>query len=284
MLDRNHKIADINPAGCYSLAKKKHEVLGKPASEALTRWPRLAVVFQKKNEVSTVVKVVQDEYGMSYDTSINPLRNRRKRPNGWVVVLHDITQLKEAEKRASQLATVIEQAQETIVITDIDGNITYVNPHFKESTGYTAEEALGKNPNILQSGYQGKEIYTALWQTISNGEAWSGNFINKRKDGSLYHEAATIFPIKDENDNITSYAAVKRDITDQVIAEEALHIFTERLSTLHDISLELSLTKSFDEMCQLAVTLGRSRLDFDRLGIWFVSLNNPNILPRFVWN
>lgn len=278
MLDRNHNIADINSAGCFLLGKKKQELLGKPANEALKRWPRLAAIFQGNDEVSTVVKVVRDEKGMSYDVHISPLRSRWKKSSGWVIVLHDITQLKEAEARSSQLAAVIEQAQETVVITDLDGNISYANPHFEVTTGYTAEEALGKNPRILQSGKQNNSFYSQLWESITHGEAWIGNFINKRKDGSLYYEAATIFPITDADGQIINYAAVKRDITQQVEAEEALLVFTERLSTLHDISLELSLTKSFDDMCRLAVTLGQSRLMFDRLGIWFVSVENPNTL------
>jgi len=278
MIDRNHKIVDLNPAASLLIEEKKSEIIGKPASQALLRWPRLAAIFQGNEEISTVVRVVRDINGMSYDTHIAPLRTRQKKSHGWVIILHDITQLKEAEARASQLAAVIEQAQETIVITDLNGAITYANPFFEETTGFTVEEALGKNPSILQSGLQDKNFYAGLWETISQGKAWSGTFINQRKDGQHYHEAATIFPIKGSNEKTSSYAAVKRDISQQVKAEEALQIFTERLSVLHDINLELSLTDSFDEMCRLAVILGKQRLNFERLGIWFVNEENPEIL------
>lgn len=278
MLDRNHNLAYINPAARLLIRKPKQEIIGKPASETLNRWPRLASLFQGDEEISTMVKVVQDEHGMSYDTHITPLRTGRKKSRGWVIILHDTTQLRQAKAKASQLATVIEQAQETIVITDLSGDITYANPYFQETTGFRVEEALGKNTNILRSGAQDDTFYTNLWKTISLGEAWSGNFINKRKDGRLYHEAATIFPIKDSFGKTINFAAVKRDITAQVKAEEELQNFTEKLEVLHEISIDLSTTESFDELCQRAVILGQQRLGFDRLGLWFVDLENSNYL------
>ena len=139
------------------------------------------------------------------------------------MILHSLKKLK---TRARQLVEVIEQAHETIVITDLDANITYANPYFETATGYSIPEVIGKNLNILQSGNQDDVFYQGLWNTIMQGEAWTDTFINKRKDGSLFFEAATIFPIKDTEGNITSYAAVKRDITLQVKAEETLRNFT----------------------------------------------------------
>jgi len=278
MVDRNHQIVDINPIASLLIEKNKKMLLGKPAREALQFWPRLAHLFLEQNEISTMVKVVKDVKGRSYDTHIAPLRTRQKKSSGWVIVLHDITQLKDAQTRASQLASVIEQAQETILITNKNGNITYANPYFEETTGFTVEEALGQNPNILQSGIQTKNFYADLWETITSGEAWGGNFINKRKDGSLYHEAATIFPIKNEEGEIINYAAVKRDITAQVNADAALRNFSEKLESLHEISLKLSQAKTFDELTYSAVTLWREKLQFDRIGIWFLDLKNPELL------
>ncbi len=275
MLDRNHQIAYINPAASQIIGKPKQELIGKPAAEGLSFWPRLAHLFRGDEEIPTLVRVVRDERGMFYDTHITPLRSLRKISRGWVIILHDITQLKEAEARASQLATVIQQAQETIVITDLDGNITYANPYFEETTGFTVDEALGKNPNILQSGAQEESFYEDLWETISLGEAWSGNFINKRKDGLLYHEAATIFPIKNSDKKTVNYAAVKRDITDQVKAELALQDFSEKLADLHEVGIELSLIDSFEELCQRAIILGQQKLGFDRLGMWFLDQEHP---------
>lgn len=136
------------------------------------------------------------------------------------------TKIEEAFKKSQQelqmLANVIEQSTEAVVITDLEGNIIYVNPHFEKITGYTANEAIGKNPRLLKSGYHTQAMYQDLWTTIIAGKVWQGQLINKRKNDSLYYEEVFIFPIMDQNKNITNYAAVKKDITDRVKTEEKL--------------------------------------------------------------
>jgi PAS domain S-box-containing protein len=142
-----------------------------------------------------------------------PLQDNRGNINGICGVIRDITQTKEAELQSSALANVIEQIGECVVITDLEGNIEYTNPAFKEITGYEVEEVLGKNPNILQSGEHSKSFYKELWDTITSGKVWKGVFHNKKKDGTLYYENATIFPIKNSEGEILKYAAVKMDLT-----------------------------------------------------------------------
>lgn len=136
--------------------------------------------------------------------------------------LEDITARKQAERNISRLAAVIEQAAESVIITDLDGNMEYVNPFFEKATGYTPAEALGQNPRILKSGRQSEEFYRTLWDTITSGRNWSGIMVNNRKDGSLFHEEASIFPVKDPSGQIINFAAVKRDITERVQAEAEL--------------------------------------------------------------
>ncbi|MCA1900020.1 MAG: PAS domain S-box protein [Chloroflexi bacterium] len=116
----------------------------------------------------------------------------------------------------------IEQSGSAVVITDANGNIEYANPRFEQSTGYSVAEALGKNPRILKSGAQSKEYYQSMWETILAGRVWNGEFLNKRKDGSLYWEYATIAPVLDQNGVIANFVAVKEDITKRKIDEENL--------------------------------------------------------------
>jgi PAS domain S-box-containing protein len=278
VIDQNCKIADINPAALILLNKAGEEVKGELAQDTLSIWPRLAHSFKEDFQSPTVQRVIQDINNRWYDCRISPLRDKSNQTTGWLVVLRDITSQRQAETEIRRLATVIEQATETIVITDLQGNITYVNPYFETSTGYSVEEALGANPNILKSGIQDESFYKNLWTTISNGETWEGNFINRRKDGSFYHEAATIFPIKNREGELTSYAAVKRDITDQVKAEDEIQKFSDQLAVLHQIGILLSLTETSDEICRLAIELGRDELGFDRLGLWIVDQKNSDYL------
>ena len=134
--------------------------------------------------------------------------------------IQDITGRKEGERTLRQLSQAVEQSPSAIVITDATGNIEYVNPKFTSLTGYSYEEVLGKNSRILKSGETPPEIYKELWDTITAGREWRGEFHNRKKDGELFWEHATIAPIMDKNGAITSFLAVKEDITDYKLLNE----------------------------------------------------------------
>ncbi|MBE7470085.1 MAG: response regulator [Anaerolineales bacterium] len=119
-----------------------------------------------------------------------------------------------------QLSAAIEQTAESIVITDVAGNIIYVNPAFERITGYSRAEAMGQNPRILKSGKHEDAYYQEMWATISTGGVWRGRIVNRRKDGSLYTEEETITPVRDENGVIVNYVGVKHDVTREQQLEE----------------------------------------------------------------
>ncbi|NOY59138.1 MAG: PAS domain S-box protein, partial [Calditrichaeota bacterium] len=135
-------------------------------------------------------------------------------------IIRDISERKEAQAQLSQQSWVIEQASESIMITDTDGNIEYVNPAFEKVTGYTSWETIGEKPRILKSGVHNQQFYEVLWRTITSGNVWHDVFTNRRKDGTLYYEDAIIFPIKNPDGKIINFAAVKRDITQERILED----------------------------------------------------------------
>ena len=133
-----------------------------------------------------------------------------------------IADQKKIEAELRRLSTAIEQSPETVVITDTEGTIQYVNPAFTEVTGYTREEAIGENPRVLKSGEHNDAFYAELWNSLLAGKIWEGRIINKRKDGSLFTEEASFAPVKNPNGKITHFVAVKRDITDELAREEQL--------------------------------------------------------------
>ncbi|RPI17820.1 MAG: PAS domain S-box protein [Ignavibacteriae bacterium] len=139
-----------------------------------------------------------------------------------VVITVDITERKQAEAQLRKLFQGVQQSPASIIITDLKGNIEYVNPSFTKVSGYEAEEVKGKNPRILKSGYTKDEDYKKMWDTISAGNEWKGVFNNKRKNGELFWESASISPIKDESGKTTHFLAVKEDITEQKIKDEKL--------------------------------------------------------------
>ncbi len=162
---------------------------------------------------------------------------------------------KRVEEEMKKLSTTVEQLAETVVITDTDGNIQYVNPAFEQVSGYNREEVLGKNPKILKSGNHDDDFYKNLWDTIAGGNVWSGKLINKRKDGRLFEEKANISPIRDETGRITNYVAVKRDITRESQLEAQL-IQSQRLETVgtlargiaHDFNNILGTMQGYNDM------------------------------------
>ena len=121
-----------------------------------------------------------------------------------------------------KLSTAVDQSPAATVITDLKGDITYVNPRFTDVTGYSLTEAIGKNPRILKSGRTPPEVYQDLWQTIATGQEWKGEFLNRKRNGGLFWEKASITAIRDEQGAVSAYLAVKEDITEQKFAQQAL--------------------------------------------------------------
>ena len=150
-------------------------------------------------------------------------------------VLERTSDLVAVNEQMRKLSVVIEQSPSTIVITDIDANIEYVNPAFTHSTGYTYEEVLGKNPRILKSNLTPPEVYEKMWHQLASGEAWRGELINKKKNGQNFWEFTLIAPILDSNGKITHYAAIKEDVTARVLAEQALRESEEQYRLLFDL-------------------------------------------------
>jgi PAS domain S-box-containing protein len=140
-------------------------------------------------------------------------RGEDGRPLKMLGTVLDITARKAAEEQLRKLSLAVEQSPESIVITDLDGNIEYVNEAFIRVSGYSRDEVIGRNPRLLQSGRTPQATYATLWTALLQGRSWKGEFINKRKDGSEYVEFAIVNPIRQPEGQITHYVAVKEDIT-----------------------------------------------------------------------
>jgi len=180
--------------------------------------------YEKKISISGIEQFVE----------IRPFRITIGKTFLFGLTVMDITDKKNAESRLNKLATAVSQSADAVVIVDKDGHIEYVNPKFTEVSGYSFEDVKGENPRILKSGYTSDDDYKLLWDTISSGHVWRGVFQNKRKDGSLFWESASITPVKDENNDIVNYIAIKEDITSRKITEDALRESEENYRILLD--------------------------------------------------
>jgi PAS domain S-box-containing protein len=169
--------------------------------------------------------------------------------------IRNITERKRAEAERRLLMTAIEQSIDTVIITDAQGHAVYVNPAFERVSGYARSEALGRTPRLLKSGAQSDDFYRTLWATVNRGETWSGRFVNKRKDGTLYQEDAIVSPVRDTAGAITNYVGVQRDVTD-ALALQAQFLHAQKMEAVgrlaggiaHDFNNALSVILCYAEM------------------------------------
>jgi len=160
------------------------------------------------------------EYHIS--DSAAPIRKEDNNILGVVLVFNDVSERKQAEEKIRTLYQAIEQSPVSVMITDINANIEYVNSTFEQNTGYLSAEVIGQNPRILKSGKEPEQFYHEMWQTITSGKAWWGEVMNRKKNGELYWENAHIAPVLDESGSIRNYLAVKEDITLRKQQEETI--------------------------------------------------------------
>ena len=175
-------------------------------------------------------------------------------------IIRDITEQKRAQAEHERLMTAIEQTNETVVITDLKGQIQYVNPAFEKITGYSKKEALGKNPAILKSGKHDRAFYQNLWETILAGKIWHGRIINKRKNGELFTEDKMISPVKDSHGKITNFVAVGRDVTQQLLLEQQF-LQAQKMESIG--RLAGGVAHDYNNM--LTVILGNAQLGMSKL-------------------
>ncbi|MEI8289983.1 MAG: PAS domain S-box protein [Verrucomicrobiota bacterium] len=257
---------EVNERLCLMLGYTKQE-LAQLTWEQLTHPDDLAADVELFNQV---VAGNRDGYeldkrfirkdGSVLYTTLNVACQRR--PDGAVEYflssLLDITERRRAEESNARLATAVEQAAEAILITDTAAKILYVNPAFERITGYTQAEVIGQNPRLLQSGRQDAAFYRQMWETVNAGQIWTGHFINRRKDGTLYEEDATISPIRDASGKIINFVAVKHDVTHQMELEGQLSQSQkmEAMGTLaggiaHDFNNILNIIFGYSNLLQM---------------------------------
>jgi len=157
----------------------------------------------------------------------------------------DVTERKRAEVAVRQLSRIVEQTEDAVVVTDRKGVIEYVNPAFERLTGFTKEEALGKTPNVLNSGLHDEHFYKRLWNTILNGGVFLSEIANRKKNGELFHEVKTITPLRDAQGKITHFVATGKDITKHKLDEEKLRKAYDELELrVQDRTEELQIANS----------------------------------------
>jgi len=167
-----------------------------------------------------------------------PIRNAERKVIAAIETLRDITERKQAEESLQKLSLAIEQMPVTVMITNREGIIEYVNPNFTKVTGFLSSEVIGKKPSLIKSEWHPPQFFSDLWNTILSGKEWRGEMRNRRKNGELYWESASISPVKGPSGEITHFVGVKEDITERKQAQEALNRSDERIRLLLESTAE----------------------------------------------
>lgn len=165
---------------------------------------------------------IPDQADRIFEISRTPVFYPNGERKAMVIIGRDISARKKDEENLRKLSQAIEQCPVSIIITDTKGNIEFINPQFSRLTGYSLAEVVGKNPRILKTDKTPPEVYAQLWQTISAGKVWEGEFYNRKKNGEQFIEHAIMAPIFNENGKITHYMAIKEDITARKQSEEII--------------------------------------------------------------
>lgn len=181
-------------------------------------WCKNSLVFQGQSARS---EWTSPKTGKTYDVFDTPLLNSSGGLSK-LKVLHDITERKRSEETIRLLSSVVEQTADTVVVTNCDGVIEYVNPAFEALTGYQKAEAVGQTPRVLKSGEHGGDFYQALWETVLQGQIFQSEISNRKKNGEIFHEVKTIAPLRNERGDISHFVATGKDITERKHAEQQL--------------------------------------------------------------
>jgi PAS domain S-box-containing protein len=227
--DMQGRYTGCNKAFSDQMGMKPEQIIGKTVFEL---WPDEQATIYHNKDMDLISEAQYQVFESTVTDKNKQIRNvlfakdvffdESGNAAGIVGAFIDITERKQAEEKLRQLSQAVEQSPVIIVITDTTGTIQYVNPKFVETTGYSAKEAIGKNPRILKSGHTSPEEYSQLWELLSSGKEWRGEFQNRKITGELYWETASISPIKNAEGETTHFLAIKEDITERKRTEEIL--------------------------------------------------------------
>ncbi|MCX7173241.1 MAG: PAS domain S-box protein [Proteobacteria bacterium] len=239
------------------VGKTDYDFLGREQADLFRENDRKAMAAGKPSSNEEWLTFADTGYRGLFETVKTLMRDRAGKPIGVLGIARDITERMATEEELRELSLAVEQSPESIVITNIDGKIEYVNEAFVQNSGYSREEAFGKNPRILQSGKTPRETFVALWDALDHGLPWKGEFCNRRKDGSEFIEFAHITPIHQPDGRVTHYLALKEDVTEKkrMGAELDRH-------RLHLEEMVASRTAQLAEAREIAETANRAKSSF----------------------
>jgi PAS domain S-box-containing protein len=251
LIDVNGYITYMNNAGAAPFNVSPKEIIGKhlmdifPPDIAQQNLAVIQNVINTKYPSHNEREMLFPSGKIWVESRLSPVLNKENQVVSVLVLSINITERKMAEKELRKLSRVVEQGPASVVITNREGDIEYVNQKYCDISGYSKEEVIGKNPRILNSGYHDKIYYEELWETLLSGNNWNGEILNKKKNGELYWESALISPLFNNEGDITNFVAIKEDITERKKSEKLISMLAQSLKSINEF---VSITDMEDKI------------------------------------
>ena len=252
-----------NPYACETTGYSLDELIGKnprvfkSGETAIEEYDSMWSKISQGREWKGLLHNKRKNGELYWESStIAPITDGKGNISHYVAIKEDITERKQIEREIRKLNLAIEQSPVSIVITDLDANILYVSPEFYKTTGYKAAEVIGQNSGILKSGLTSQVVYDDLWNMIKAGLPWQGEWINKKKNGDYYWESVSITPVHDENGTITSYLAIKQDISERKKSEQEIREL--------NLNLEEKIAERTKDLEKSNTELQKARVEADQ--------------------
>ena len=215
--------------------------------------------------------------GLAAYLALAYIRGSREIARSNIILSEEIVEKEKAQEQVHRLSQAVEQSSSVVMITDIEGNIEYANPMFTQLTGYSLEEVAGKNLRILKSDKTPPEVYKDLWEAVTSGEEWHGEFCNRKKSGDLYWESVSISPVKNDKGAITNFIAVKDDITERKRSER-------RLDAQHEVTKILAESNTVKEASSKIIQVVCMALEWDLGEIWAFDQKKNVLYNTEIWH
>jgi two-component system, sensor histidine kinase and response regulator len=213
----NLRFVEVNAASCRLMGYSRDEMLAMTLLDTQADLPREVVAAMAREVVEAGGGRFENRHrrkdGTVIDVRVNARPIRLRGRDHVLGIWEDVTEQKRRDERMRMLALAVEQSPESIIVTDVDARIEYVNDAFLRVSGHTAAEVMGRTPRLMKSGTTPASTYVEMWAALTRGEAWKGELFNRRKDGSEYVVAATIAPVRGPDGRVTHYLAIEEDIT-----------------------------------------------------------------------
>jgi len=282
ILDLDGNVVQVNDAFCRMLGYTETEMLGMNAAQWDAQWTtaQIKANIDALGENASMIKTRHRRRdGSIIDVEIGVVRVDIDGQQLVYCSSRDVTERKRAEDSLRKLSLAVEQSSHSIIITDLDASIEYVNEAFIRTSGYSRAEVIGQNPRLLHSGKNPKATYDDLWAHLARGEEWKGELINRRKDGSEYIESVWISPVRRADGRVANYLAIQEDITERKRAEQALMESRQRAQLYLDTAGVMLIALDVQGRVQMVNRKGCEMLGYPETEIlgkdWF-----DNFLPE----